>query len=742
MSQSLLKIAADFTVQLASAVAIGDTAATLSSIADDDSVSLPSGLYGFTIDNGQSSKEYIICSLSGTALTSIKSISRQGSITTGFTKAHRRGASVSITDWAILKRILDNLDGTTGFDSGVNLGYDGAPTGLTGNQFATVNYVLSVVNGGTVTFDKQVIANQTSGEALTANDVVYFKESDQKWYKADADLTTTFDQLQIGIAASTVSSNATVQIYISGAISGFTGLTAGSKYYLSNTAGAITTTAGTYSVFIGWALSTTSLLFSPVLKTLPTQKEKDALVGSTGVPSTTNKYITQDNTSASTTDQTQSTQNGTIELGEADATTKKNKIAQSFIPTKTKIRGVNLYKSADTGTFTGTVTVSIQADSSGSPSGSALATKTFTNSEWLVKSVGDFEVLFSSEYASLVAGSLYWIVIETSTSDSSNHPNVGTNTAGGYANGSIKYKNTTDSWVAVSTIDLYFKTLEGNESQIVKTNTSGKIESSFYDTSEMPLPVYSQILGVDVAKFNIASPDNAFGSNQDGSVFYIMTHTGGYLGRFERDSLTGNYLLTHEIDPTISIPSGDTGAIIVIGDYVYLFSNNGTNTVCSRFLAADLTGEQVMTVPTVTDSGFTNAWTDGTYAYVVVGSSDTTSRKWSVSGTTFTAVSTTTCVPMIGSSTMHDGTNTYSVSYDPTTGYPGPSAVIKKFADINNSSTASTTTKKIPYMSDLMLGSLIINIDTSRMYIGSLYAIYDETAAISTGIILVPITKP
>jgi len=472
MSQSLLKIVADFTVQLATSVDIGDTTATLSSATDDDSVSLPSGLYGFTIDNGQSNKEYIICTLSGTSITDVKSITRQGVQSTGFTKAHRRGAKVSITDWAILDRMLKNLNGTTGFDSGVNLGYDGTPTGLTGNQFATVNYVLSVVSGGTVTFDKQIIGNQTAGENLTVNDIIYFKESDQRWYKADADLTTTFDQLQIGIAQSTVLTGATVQIAISGPVSGFTGLTAGSKYYLSNTSGAITTTAGTYSVFIGWALSTTSLLFNPVLKTLPTQKEKDAMTGSSGVPSSTNKFVTQDNTTSAGTDQSQTTQNSDIATGEANATTKRNKVAQSFTAGKSKVRGVSLWKTANTGTFTGTVTVSIQADTAGSPSSTALLTKTLTNAEYNALSVGAFNVIFSSEI-SMTNGSLYWIVIETSTSDSSNHPNIGTNSAGGYTNGSVKSWNTTDGWTTVATVDLYFKTYEGINSQVVITDTSG-----------------------------------------------------------------------------------------------------------------------------------------------------------------------------------------------------------------------------------------------------------------------------
>lgn len=744
MSQSLLKIAADFTVQLASAVAIGDTTATLSSIADDDSVSLPSGLYGFTIDNGQSNKEYIICSLSGTALTDIKSISRQGASTTGFTKTHRRGAKVSITDWAILKRILDNLNGTTGFDSGVNLGYDGTPTGLTGNQFATVNYVLSVVNGGTVTFDKQVISGQTSGEALTANDIVYFKEADAKWYKVDADLTTTFDQLQMGVAQSTVSSNATVTIGISGPMSGFTGLTAGSKYYASNTAGSITTTPGTYSVFVGWALSTTILLFDSVGKTLPTQKEKDALVGSTGIPSSTNKYITQDNVSSATTDQTQTTQNSSIELGEANTTTKKNKTAQSFTPTKTKIRGVNLYKSADTGTFTGTVTVSIQADSTGSPSGTPLATKTLTNLEWTVKPTGAFEVIFTSEYASLVAGSLYWIVVETSTSDSSNHPNIGTNTAGGYSNGSVKYKNTTDGWVAVATIDLYFSTMEGNASQGVSTDTSGAIPLAFFDTSKMPAPAFHQM--VPISADTTAQELTSFTSEKDGSAFYVgINASNDYLKRFARDSITGAYKCTHT-ESTLGFSSGAPGMVIV-GDYLYVAQDTGATSTIYRYAKADLTGKTAMTGISIGATGsYINLFTDGTFIYIQE-NAGATFHKCSISGTVFTDTGTVTvAAPARGQyyTYMFDGSNQYAVN--------DISANVDAYKFTARDGTTISAATNIWNSYCLGTNSLgsggsqyytgLVNIDTTRMYLVYHVRVFQESTTMFTGLYMVPVTKP
>lgn len=730
MSQSLLNIVADFTVQLSSAVAIGDTTATLSSATDDDSVVLPTGLYGFTIDSGQSNKEYVICTLTGTALTSVQSISRQGVATTGFARAHRRGAKVSITDWAIFSRMLKNLNGTTGFNSTVNLGYDAAPTGLTANQFATVNYVLSVVNGGSVTFDMQIVPNQTSGETVAVNDVVYLSEADGFWYKADANDITASEQVQLGITKTASVGPGPIQVAISGVISGFSGLSVGVKYYLSNTAGAISTTEGANAVFVGWSLSTTSLLLNTSIKTLPV-----------GVLSTTvnpENIINEDNLSAATTDQTQSTQNVTVEVGEADATTKKNKIAQSFIPARTKVRGVNLYKSADSGSFTGTVTVSIQADSSGSPSGSALVTKTITNAEWLLNLTGEIDVEFASEY-SLSPGATYWLVIETSTSDNTNHPNLGTNSAGGYSNGSVKYRNTTDGWTALATVDLYFKTLEGVANQVIKTNSSGKIESKFYSLSQMPLQAFQQITtSATGAVQGLGSTEPAFGSNEDGSVFYVRIQGSGTLSRFQRDSITGQYAITHEITPTLTIPASDAGSIIVIGLYMYMFANDGTNIVCSRFLAADLTGEQVMTVPTVACTQWTNSWTDGTFAYVVSSTTSTTSRRWSVSGTTFTAVSTAACESTTAGSTMSDGVNVYSSIYQEAA-YSGE--LIRKFSDIHRTTTVLTT-KYVPVMSDTYLGTILINIDTQRMYLGKIYNIYDETAAIVTAIQLTPITKP
>lgn len=297
-SSSLGKIVADFNTTLSAAISIGATSATLQSVTDDDGNTIPSGQYLLTIDGGNSAKEYFQCQLDNSTkiVSSIKSISRQGALTTGAARAHRVGATVVLTDFGVLKFVIDLLDGTTGFNSASPLSYDGAPTSITGNQIPTAAWVLAVVNGGTVTFDQQIVSGQLAGETVAVNDVVYFKESDQRWWKADADLTATFDQLQLGICKTAAGAGVAIQVAISGPVSDFTGLTAGSKYYLSNTAGAISTSAGTNSVFIGWALSTTQILFSTFYKTLPSQKEKDAMAGggNYGTPSSSNKFLTAD----------------------------------------------------------------------------------------------------------------------------------------------------------------------------------------------------------------------------------------------------------------------------------------------------------------------------------------------------------------------------------------------------------------------------------------------------------------
>lgn len=140
MATLLGTVLADFTTSLATALAVGGTSASLQSATDDDGVALPSGTYYFTIDGSNSSKEHIRCTLSGTSLTSIYSVSRQGVATSGVARVHRIGASVSLTDFAHLKVMNDLLSGATNLNASEPLEYDGTATIDSDNQLATKAY--------------------------------------------------------------------------------------------------------------------------------------------------------------------------------------------------------------------------------------------------------------------------------------------------------------------------------------------------------------------------------------------------------------------------------------------------------------------------------------------------------------------------------------------------------------------------------------------------------------------------
>lgn len=142
------KIIADFTTQLATEISVGGTTATLQSATDDDSVALPSGRYFFTIDGSNSSKEHISCDLSGTSLTNIKTVSRQGTESSGVLRKHRIGASVVITDFAHILQLNNLLNGTTDLNASTPLKYDGTATISNNNHLATKAYVDSVAISG------------------------------------------------------------------------------------------------------------------------------------------------------------------------------------------------------------------------------------------------------------------------------------------------------------------------------------------------------------------------------------------------------------------------------------------------------------------------------------------------------------------------------------------------------------------------------------------------------------------
>ncbi len=100
-------IIADFNTSITAKWAIGSETGTITSATDDDGVALPTGRYGFTIDRNNSAKEYITCTLTGTSLTDIKTVSRQGVETSGTIREHRKGAEIVITDFVAINELVN-----------------------------------------------------------------------------------------------------------------------------------------------------------------------------------------------------------------------------------------------------------------------------------------------------------------------------------------------------------------------------------------------------------------------------------------------------------------------------------------------------------------------------------------------------------------------------------------------------------------------------------------------------------
>lgn len=110
----------------------------------------------------------------------------------------------------------------------------------------------------------------TAGEALAAGDAVYLSDGSGartagRWYKADADNTySSSGSVMVGMAPTACTSGqANCSIRVGGRMTGLSGLTVGTPYYASATAGALTSTAPTNARLLGSADTTTSIVIAP-----------------------------------------------------------------------------------------------------------------------------------------------------------------------------------------------------------------------------------------------------------------------------------------------------------------------------------------------------------------------------------------------------------------------------------------------------------------------------------------------
>lgn len=143
-------------------------------------------------------------------------------------------------------------------------GYNTVPDPLAATDIANKQWVLSVVNGGAVSFNQMIEAG-TAGETLVAGNLVYFSETENEWMKTDADTLATLFNVKLGIAMGAGVNGGVITggVLTRGSYT-TSGLTQGDLCYASNTAGGINSgTSGTNPRVIGIAKDSTTLYFDP-----------------------------------------------------------------------------------------------------------------------------------------------------------------------------------------------------------------------------------------------------------------------------------------------------------------------------------------------------------------------------------------------------------------------------------------------------------------------------------------------
>jgi hypothetical protein len=129
---------------------------------------------------------------------------------------------------------------------------------------ATKGYVDQVAFG-TTTIDR-LITSGVAGETVVAGNIVYFSNSDARWYKTDTSTSTTLFQTLLGIAQGAGSSGSSIGggVLLRGLDENQTSLVAGSIYYASTTPGKISSATSTeFNKILGQAKNSTSLQFDP-----------------------------------------------------------------------------------------------------------------------------------------------------------------------------------------------------------------------------------------------------------------------------------------------------------------------------------------------------------------------------------------------------------------------------------------------------------------------------------------------
>lgn len=164
---------------------------------------------------------------------------------------------------------------------------------VSADELVRLSQLQAAVLGALLT--SPVVIPAQAGETVTEDMLVYLNSADGEWYKCDADTAATVENVILGLTrgAGTDGNSISNGVTILGEHEFAATLTANVPYYASNTAGGVSTSAGTKEVLLGFSKTTSKLMFVPRFSQQLTEDIQDALENATGGLSSANKVISQ-----------------------------------------------------------------------------------------------------------------------------------------------------------------------------------------------------------------------------------------------------------------------------------------------------------------------------------------------------------------------------------------------------------------------------------------------------------------
>ncbi len=379
---------------------------------------------------------------------------------------------------------------------------------------AQLSYAISMLQGGSSL--GLVTIQATAAESFAANDAAYLNPSNSQLYAIDADAAPVLAGTVRGFIQDIVSGSELATLVIGGILDGFTGLTPWLPVYVDSIGDGTVTQTRPYPLLdsgqiaivpLGMAISATQVAvmppfmdcqiryqkrFSPALDettTLEHGKQAD------GFGRKYAAYVTQNNTlteyASSNRDSVvqlrgQSGAGGTIDtnasganpvLGDAGGTEFRQ--AQSFqVAAAGNLSQLVAAFGANNGSPSGVVTWSLRADNAGLPTGTELATGTFTPTASADNTINVSNGPF------LAASTTYWVAFLCSNQSSGVSWTMRSSAASVYANGvratssdggSTWVAGTTDLDLAVTTTAVTLKDKLAQGIQVSNTSTIQKV---------------------------------------------------------------------------------------------------------------------------------------------------------------------------------------------------------------------------------------------------------------------------